>query len=417
MKLRIFLVLLAVSAARAETLERLAWEDCVRQAQDGNPTLAAAREALDRARYDLKAEKAAYFPSLSGSAGYTRSDRDDAEDPSDSATAGLSAQQTLFTGFGNRARVRRAEARLNAAEADAAQTGADVSSDLRRAFVRLLYAQEQIALAESIAERQRQNYELVQLRFDVGKEHKGSLLRSEATEKESAYDVEQARRALQVNRRELATALGRDTTDTLVAYGRLAADPPPEEPLLKDLARATPRYRRALASLESTRAAVTIARSPFYPELTARAAASRTGEDWPPDQDQWSAGISLSVPLFEGRRNVNALAGAQADLRQAEAALREEEQALALALESAWTDAQDALQRVEVQAAFLAAAEARAEIGRSQYANGLLSFDNWTQIEDELISARKSKLASDRDAALAIAAWDLARGVSLFHTP
>ena len=68
------LLALATGPARAEVAELVTWPDCVRQAAQGNPALAAARETVERSRFELRAEKAAYLPTLSGSASYTRSD-------------------------------------------------------------------------------------------------------------------------------------------------------------------------------------------------------------------------------------------------------------------------------------------------------------------------------------------------------
>ena len=59
---------------------------------------------------------------------------------------------------------------------------------------------------------------------------------------------------------------------------------------------------------------------------------------------------------------------------------------------------------------FLAAADLRAEIARTQYTTGLLSFEDWDLIENDLIDNQKAMLASLRDAVLAEAAWEQTLG-------
>ena len=68
---------------------------------------------------------------------------------------------------------------------------------------------------------------------------------------------------------------------------------------------------------------------------------------------------------------------------------------------------------VEVKQKFLEAAQERAKITQSQYSTGLISFDNWTIIEDDLVSTRKSFLDSKADALIAQAYWVQAKGGTL----
>ena len=62
---------------------------------------------------------------------------------------------------------------------------------------------------------------------------------------------------------------------------------------------------------------------------------------------------------------------------------------------------------------FLKAAEVRSEIARAQYQNGLLSFEDWDLIENDLIDKQKAMLTSQRDAVVARAAWEKMLGTGV----
>lgn len=409
---------LSCSALAAEVAQWVALDEAARLAAAANEQLVIAREAVEQARYALQAQEAAYWPSVTGSAGFNRSDSDARVDgPADQSALGVSAQYSLFSGFADQARVRQAEAGLEQARAEWLSAGAAVRADVHRAFIRLLFAQERLTLAEATAARRRQNLDLVQLRFESGTENRGSLLRTRAGTQQAEAEVEQARRSIAVQQRELSGVLGRADRVAWVARGAWPAAVAEDDPAWTDLMRATPELRAAQARVEAQRAAVAIARGGIQPEIGLRAGLDRSGEEWPPDSDAWSVGATLSIPLFTGGRNLSQLAAAQAALRQADATLRRTEQDLLLELEAAWTALRDALQQRDVQAAFREAAEVRADIARAQYENGLLSFQNWDQIEDELIQSRQNVLARERDAALAAAEWDRARGIALVNEP
>jgi outer membrane protein TolC len=66
-----------------------------------------------------------------------------------------------------------------------------------------------------------------------------------------------------------------------------------------------------------------------------------------------------------------------------------------------------------VQKEVLQAAEERAKISRVEYSNGLLTFDNWTIIEDNFAQAQTSLLATQANAFIAEAQWIQAQGGTL----
>jgi len=393
------LLLCVLSAApTARAAEILTWGDCLREASRNNPALIAAREAVYKARAQYQGSYSNFLPQISADAGYSRANSAASLDTAGGSgireefSTGLSARQSLFAGLKHKAGVEKSGAELKAVEADLQAARANVSADLKSAFARMLYAQEQLTLAGAIAERRKENVRLVELRYNAGREHKGSYLRIRAALTQARFEVSQARRAARVAQRELAKALGRSEFDVLQATGTLKTEVPTEQPDFPDLA------------------GVTIAKGQLFPELFATGAASRSGSDWPPDRDRWSAGLSLSFPFFTGGRNIFDVRSAKAESSRAAATVRSTRDQALLGLEESFASYQDAAERTLVQGEFLEAAQTRSQIARSQYTSGLLSFEDWDLIENDLIATQKTHLASLRDAVLAEARWERVQG-------
>lgn len=402
--------LFSPAALRSE--EWLTWDACLAEAARHNPDLAAARLAVGSARARLGAKTGEFLPQVTASASAGVSGGDEMEDDR-GYSMGLSARQSLFSGFRTKADRDRAASSFRQAGESLRSASAGVLFDLESAFARLLYAQEQEAVARVIEARRRENVRLVELRFQAGREHQGSFLRSRASHRQAQYDLSQSMRARRLARRELSVAMGRSAFDVFSATGALQGVAPGEAPDYEALAEGLPAVRLAEESLVSARASLTIARAAFWPDLSATGSLSRTGDRWAPDRDRWSAGLNLSYPLFSGGSDAWGARAARLDREAAAARLRSARLAAALGLEDAFAGWQDAVERAEVQKAFLEAAQVRARIARSQYENGLLTFDDWDIIENDLISQEKNALASRRDAVLAEAAWDrtLAKGI------
>ncbi|MDH3513536.1 MAG: TolC family protein, partial [Gammaproteobacteria bacterium] len=86
------------------------------------------------------------------------------------------------------------------------------------------------------------------------------------------------------------------------------------------------------------------------------------------------------------------------------------ERQLLVRLKQAHAGYVESVEKLKVDQAFLEAAVTRAEIARSRYNNGLMSFEDWDRIENDLIQRQKTFLQSQRDRVTAEAAWEQAQG-------
>ncbi len=393
--------------------EILSWEDCVNELIRNNPALSAAREAPEKANHEVSAKYAPFLPQISagGSIGKSNTELDTGYQDSTSYQASLTANQNLFAGFGDLAALRRSQALRDVALSNLQATKASLSAALRQAFAQLLFAQENLQLSAMIAARRQENVNLVEIRFEAGRENKGSFLRSKAYHRQAVFATTQSQRNLQVARRQICTLLGRHANSAISVAGQWFDESMPINPDFSALMEQTPEYRAALAQKKAANEGLLIANRRFYPTWSANAMIGRSDDDsLIPKNDQWSLGTTLSFPLFSGGEDWFTRRAAQSDQRAAEAALADTRNNILTRLEerlAAWQDAND---NWDVQKEFLYAAEVRAGIARAQYQNGLLSFEDWDLIENDLIDKQKATLASQRDARIAFANWEKALG-------
>lgn len=411
---RLATLILLVSSAGAFAQAPLTLDDCLLEAVHNNPSLAAAREAVAKARFNKAGSYANLLPQVSaeGSVGKSETDTDEGKTSSDSVRGALSVDQSLFTGGRNRAAVEQGKEALLAEEEQLRRMEADLTYAVKSAFARVLHAREYVSLAEKIARRREAIYQLVQLRYEGGREHKGSLMSTEAAWRQSQFEVETARRALSVANLQLARQLGWKDRSASDARGELAVPAVPAEADYAALARGTPEYRYTAAQERSARAGVASAESSFWPQLSAGGSVSRSGDDWPPEDDAWSVSARLTYPLFSGGSDLNSVRAARAERRRMEASLSATEDEVVVSLAEAHADFADAAGRVAVQERYLDAAKTRAEIAEGQYTSGLLSFENWDLIENDLIEKQKALLASRLAAVVAAANWEKTQGLS-----
>ncbi len=395
----------------------LAWDDAVRVAKENNTDLQAAKLALDSAELSWRAAGSDYFPQASASADYSRTGTETrlsgggtAGSTGNSYSGALTVQQSLFSGFKTQAGREIARSRLESSRMDLALAEAALALSLRSSFIDLLNAQENIILLTKIRDRRVENRRLIKLRFEAGRENRGSYLRAAAQLAQAEFEMARALRGLKVSQRELSQSLGADFYSALAVTGTFTADSASEAADIAALARQTPAYRKQESLVRQAQAGVKAARSGFFPELSASASGRRRGSEFPLDTDSWSAGLVASYPIFSGLHDLFNIRQAKVELKKSSAQLESARRGIEMALENAYAGFWDALGASEVQRQFLAAAEERAQIARAQYSTGLISFQDWDIIESDLINTQKQNLSALRDAATAGAAWKKAQG-------
>ncbi len=391
----------------------LTWEDCVREARQNNPSLLSATEKLKQSGINVAVSKSNYYPQINGSLGGQTSKTESA-DQSHSYSYGVSGRQLIFDGLKSQYNVGISSATFRAAMYSYAVTSSNLRLQLKRDFVNLLKAQELVNITGEIAQRRKQSLALVNLGYESGREHKGSLLTAQADLAEAEFEMTQAARNLEIAARTLCVDLGYDKFSRIQVQGVLAVTLADQvTPDFERIAESVPFLRALIAQKDASRLTLKTVNSDMYPAIYASASAGKNGSHWPPERGQWSAGVNVNVPIFSGGSQVAAVKKSESAYNQALAEERNGRASVILTLAESWANLQDALGQLEVQQKFLAATEERSKIAEAQYKIGLMSFDNWIIIEDDLIRAKKTLLDVQANASLAEANWTQAKGVTI----
>ncbi len=335
-----------------------------------------------------------------------------------------SVNQNLFAGLSDLSKLQQARINTQLAKLNLQITKAKVSLDLRTAFERYRFALEMQKLSQEILRRRQDNLKLVQIRFESGRENKGSVLLSQAYSKQADYEVRVAINAGTVARAQLARTLGRDdpdgfeldpttwkipstdTTGTLPSFSKTELLQRTEE---------TPDLQQAAQQEKLSFIALTSARSPFFPSLGIAGTVSTQGSSASPSTSQrWSLGATLSWAFFSGGRDYYASRAATSQWHAASLAQQQARRATFAKLTHSYTATLETANKWEVDQSFQAAAVLRAEIARNKYNNGLLSFEDWDVIESDLILRQRALLQSKLDWLLAEGAWQQAQGKGVF---
>ncbi len=407
-----FLLIFFTTLANAKTL--LSFNDCIKEAKENNAELQALKFEKDAVKHQILSAKANYNPSLDANAGAesNKIDTGPSKD-SDLYNWNVSLSQNIFSGFLDEGKLESAYASQAQNIASIIITESKISAELKTAFSAISYWQKYLDLSKKIVQRRKENYSVVKLRYEAGNENKGSFLKAKAQLDEANFEEKQAKRKLDSSKYELAKILGRNSTDNLFIKG----DVPHTKIKIANsdkYMKNHPQVLLAKANVALAKADVKVSESSVYPSLDATLKTG--GQGGSPDKSiDHSIGVNVSMPISTFGRNKNNILQAKSLLSSAVSQEIFTNQEIKSSIKSAKADLESAMEKVDIDKNLRNAAEVRAEIGRSKYNIGLLTFENWDIIENDLISYQKSELSSQNNLIVSEANWEQALGLGVLN--
>lgn len=404
---------MVLGSSYSDAAEEFTWDQALAYAKEHHPDLISAREKLIGVKASRKSTRSALLPQISSSASATTAKASSSE-RGEAYSYGVTGRQLLFDGFKASADLEAATENVRSAAYDYEVTSSNVRFNVYSAFVNLLKAQQLLDVVDDIAKRREQNLDLVKLRYEGGREHKGSLMTAKANLAQAQYDVRQAQRDIELSQRRLSKELGQEHFTPMTVVGNLEIKPIDPSPVdFEKLVSDVPLLKALTANKEAARLGVKSARADFFPQVYATAGAKKSDDQWPPQNHDWSLGLSVTLPIFEGGNQQAQLERARALYRQFQADERSGRDGVLFILAQTWTNWQDFVEASDVARQFLDASQERTKIVEAQYAAGLVTFNDWIIIVDDLVRNQKSYIQTQANAWLAYADWLQAKGITL----
>lgn len=321
----------------------------------------------------------------------------------------LSSSVTLFDGFANVANLKQARLQESATSLDAQRVEQTVVFSVISGYIGMIEAREQVGVAEENLAFQEAREDEIQAMVDGGQQPIADLYQQQAEVASARASLVDARGAALLAEVDLVQVLRLDPTGTY----EFVAPPVPETssvqadldvPELLSRAFATrPDLAGLQTEVEAAGEGVSAAKASYWPSIglsasygSSYSSATATGLfDQFDQRKSGSISLSLSVPLFDGRQTGRATERARIQEYDAELALDDLRQQIALEVRRVAVDRESAVQRLAAAAAQAEAAQRALEAVRERYASGVATIFEVSQSQAGYVSA-SSALVSAR---------------------
>jgi TolC family type I secretion outer membrane protein len=377
----IAIALFPFSPAGADT--RLTLDDCINAALKNQPAIRAARESVNAGQGRETQAASPYFPQVKASTGYSE-DRQLGgalgETITKSYTTTLSVNQTIYD-FGRTGNaLDAARFGTRSAELDAERVAQDVLLNVKQAYFALLQAKKLVSVSQKTLEQAESHLKQAEAFFRAGSRPRFDVTRAEVEVNSARLGRINAKNNVRTRTIALYNAMGADPGDELEIEDVLAATASvtPFEQAKEEALKNRPEMRKAGSDIEAARARVRAEASNYLPTLSAggaynRARGSAEITGFPPGdiKDSWNAGVTLSLPLFEGGLTRGRVGEARANQQVLEAQRDMLRQSILIEVSQSYADLESAKARIGVMESSLQKARENLAIAQGRYEAGV----------------------------------------------
>ncbi len=392
-------------------------EECLEYAKENSITLQKAKLQIENSQSEVISAKGAFLPTVSGSVSQGLSSYPLSDDSSLGYTGsyGVDLSLTLYNGGKNRAQLSQSELSEQITSLEMEEFENSLELSITEIYVEILYAIEQIKVAESSLSLSEKNEERGASLLEAGSINKADMAQLQSATASSKYSVVTAQTqlsSLYVALRHLLEISGDVTLEVkepTLSSDVLLAPIPAVADVYAEALDTRPEIQAAQLSIESSELSTTIAKSGYLPTLrfsagTGLSHSSTSSYDFSSQMRNnfsTSAGLSLSIPIFSNYTNKVAVAVAQNNTKTAELSLSEAQKDLYQTIETLRNNAANAQAMFSVSEYMLRAAQTSMELTEEQYNVGmkttielLTEQDNYNQTSQEYLTNKYQLILS-----------------------
>lgn len=405
------------TAALAQAPPSLTLVQLITTAEQRNPAIAAARQAVVAADARIALARSGIGPSVtaSGSTG-TSGTSTGLGTQGFTSSASIGATYVLYDSGQIAHAVRQAEANARAARLSLEATRQDTALSVATNYVGVLRAERDVRVREQVVVQNRELVRLAEGQFRAGVVARADVVRAQAGLAAAEGELLAARNTVDQNRAQLNVAVGQGAA-TPVAVAE--APPTPRLTLaagaLPALVDERPEVRRAIADIEAAEAGLAVAQTSngLRVTLDGRVSQGITGSSG----TTWSVTSTVSLPVSDAGRNNAQVTEATANLEAARARIETARLNVQQQSLQALLNILSAVGRIASARAGLTFAQESFRLAQGRFAAGAGPFLEVIDAQTALVQAEVTLARAEFDELAAVLSLRYALGRSLVDGP
>ena len=376
-------------------------DEAVRIALKTQPTLDTARSAIAAASGRTEQVRSGLNPVLAGSVAYTHANvlaGNSSVGTSVSTSPGYQAsttlRQLLFDFEHTRNLVRQASLLEKVASTGLTRAENDLALQVKQAFYTYVQSERLVGVNEANVQNQQEHVALADARLKSGLGLPSDVVRAQTAVAEAVLNLNLAQSTASTVRINLATFMGIDPRTPLTATD---SEEPSEvssdiSALVARGLKQRPEILQAQAGLDSTTYGIKAAKSTDSPSIGASIGLSSRGLDFPPRNDLFAVGATVTWTPFDGGLTRGKMRESQANSDAARSQLATAKLIVTQDISQSYLSVKTSEQRLVTADAEIANATESVRLAEGRYRSGLGTFIDVLDAQTSLFTAKSNRV-------------------------
>jgi outer membrane protein len=410
---------LTISAQKKWTMQ-----ECIDYAMANNITLQKSKLQKQSATEDLKGSKAALLPTLNASTNQSVGYQPWKDSGVSTVTNGMvntkvdksyyngsyavNAQWTVWNGNRNTNTIKLNKISEDEAELQSKETANSIQERIAQLYTQILYLAENVKVNEQMLETAKKNEERGQEMVNVGKMSKADLAQLSAQRATDEYNIVETRSQLLNYKLQLKQLLEiTDETDFDVAIPEISdtmvlKEVPTLQGVYEQALLNRPEIERSKLAIKSSDVNLSVAKAGWLPTISMTGSFGTSTNSL--NSNGWGkqmktnfdamAGVSVSLPIYDGRSTKTSVNKAKIQQLSAQLDLLDQQKTLYSTIQEYWLNAQTNQQKYKAASATVESEQLSYNLLQEQFRLGLKNIVELMTGKDNLLSAQQNQLQS-----------------------
>ena len=410
---------LTISAQKKWTMQ-----ECIDYAMANNITLQKSKLQKQSTTEDLKGSKAALLPTLNASTNQSVGYQPWKDSGVSTVTNGMvntkvdksyyngsyavNAQWTVWNGNRNTNTIKLNKISEDEAELQSKETANSIQERIAQLYTQILYLAENVKVNEQMLETAKKNEERGQEMVNVGKMSKADLAQLSAQRATDEYNIVETRSQLLNYKLQLKQLLEiTDETDFDVAIPEISdtmvlKEVPTLQGVYEQALLNRPEIERSKLAIKSSDVNLSVAKAGWLPTVSMTGSFGTSTNSL--NSNGWGkqmktnfdamAGVSVSVPIYDGRSTKTSVNKAKIQQLSAQLDLLDQQKTLYSTIQEYWLNAQTNQQKYKAASATVESEQLSYNLLQEQFRLGLKNIVELMTGKDNLLSAQQNQLQS-----------------------
>ncbi|HBH84775.1 MAG TPA: hypothetical protein DDY34_13335 [Bacteroidales bacterium] len=388
-------------AAQVEISGKLGLNACIEIGLQNNPRFQSSQFLVDETKAKVQEAFSGYYPAVNINSVADAYSKNNGSQRYDNFSTGVNLSYNLFQGYKTRSTYGASQDNYQANLYQHETNKQDLVFYIIQAYYKTLQSERILNSAEEAVKNSALHLEFANAKQKAGMATRSDILKSEVELSNAELNKIKAINTLLEARGNLNQLLGLQSdykieiVDDLSIIDEIVIQS--YDSLLNEAVISRSEVKKYQSLLDAQQKYIQVAKSGYYPSLSANANYNYAGPEISSLQQNWWLGMTLSIPVFKGFSNKSRVHQEEFAFKSLEKDFEQLKQQVSQEVWNAWLSVKESIEKISTSSKAVESARENLSIAEGEYKEGIGSIIQLTDAQTTFVTAEQNYIQSLSD--------------------